>query len=78
MTGIASARRLVVKVGSALVVGADGATADRAWLANFAADVAALRQRGQQVLVVSSGAWASSAAPRCRKSRPPPPRASRP
>jgi glutamate 5-kinase len=58
MSGIASARRLVVKVGSALVVGADGATADRAWLANFAADVAALRQRGQQVLVVSSGAVA--------------------
>jgi glutamate 5-kinase len=51
------ARRLVIKVGSALVVGEAGA-ADRAWLAAFAADAAHLRGRGQQVLVVSSGAVA--------------------
>ena len=57
MTDLASARRIVVKVGSALVVGEDGA-ADRAWLAGFCADVARLRARGQQVLVVSSGAVA--------------------
>ena len=56
MSGLAAARRIVVKVGSALLVGADGA--DRAWLAAFAADVARLRHRGQQVLVVSSGAVA--------------------
>ncbi|HEY0436102.1 MAG TPA: glutamate 5-kinase [Phenylobacterium sp.] len=56
MTNLASARRIVVKVGSALLVGAQGA--DRAWLAAFAADVARLRARGQQVLVVSSGAVA--------------------
>ncbi|MDB5467272.1 MAG: glutamate 5-kinase, partial [Phenylobacterium sp.] len=54
MSSLADARRIVVKVGSALLVGADGA--DRAWLAAFAADVARLRARGQQVLVVSSGA----------------------
>ena len=56
MTGVASAKRIVVKVGSALLVGPDGA--DRAWLAGFAADVARMRARGQQVLVVSSGAVA--------------------
>ena len=54
---LASARRIVVKVGSALLVGPDGA-AHGAWLADFAADVARLRARGQQVLVVSSGAVA--------------------
>jgi len=57
MTGLASARRIVVKVGSALLVGQDG-QADAHWLHAFAADVARLRERGQQVLVVSSGAVA--------------------
>ena len=53
---LGAAKRIVVKVGSALLVGPDGA--DAAWLAAFAADVARLRARGQQVLVVSSGAVA--------------------
>lgn len=56
MSGIAAAKRIVVKVGSALLIGPDGA--DHAWLHAFAADVARLRARGQQVLVVSSGAVA--------------------
>jgi len=51
---LGAARRLVVKVGSALVVGADGP--DRHWLGAFAADLARVRERGAQVLVVSSGA----------------------
>ncbi len=55
---LARARRVVVKVGSALVVDARTGTPDRAWLAAFAADAARLRARGQQVLVVSSGAVA--------------------
>jgi glutamate 5-kinase len=57
VSGLAAARRIVVKVGSALLVGPDG-TADSHWLHAFAADVARLRARGQQVLVVSSGAVA--------------------
>ncbi len=57
MSALAAARRLVVKVGSSLLVGEDGA-AHRAWLADFTADLARLRARGQQVLVVSSGAVA--------------------
>ncbi len=57
-SGLAVARRVVVKVGSALVVDpATGAPA-RDWLAAFAADAARLRERGQQLLVVSSGAVA--------------------
>ncbi len=56
MKELARAKRIVVKVGSALLVGEDGA--DRHWLATFASDVARLRARGQQVLVVSSGAVA--------------------
>ena len=56
MSGLASARRVVVKVGSSLLIGQDGANGH--WLAAFAADVARLRARGQQVLVVSSGAVA--------------------
>jgi glutamate 5-kinase len=54
---LAAARRIVVKVGSTLLVGADGA-ADAHWLHAFAADIARVRERGQQVLVVSSGAVA--------------------
>ncbi|WP_374534600.1 glutamate 5-kinase [Phenylobacterium sp.] len=56
MTGLDRARRIVVKVGSALVAGEAGP--DTAWLAAFAADLARLRARGQQVLVVSSGSIA--------------------
>jgi glutamate 5-kinase len=56
VSGLADARRIVVKVGSALVVGEDGP--DRHWLGAFAADLARVRARGQQVLVVSSGAVA--------------------
>jgi glutamate 5-kinase len=55
---ITRARRIVVKVGSALVVDAQAGVPDRAWLAAFAADAARLAGRGQQVLVVSSGAVA--------------------
>jgi len=52
--------RLVVKVGSALLVGAEGAPR-RAWLAALVGELAAARARGQQVIVVSSGAIALGA-----------------
>lgn len=52
------ARRIVVKVGSALLADADEGVAKRAWLETLAADVAAIRARGQEVLLVSSGAIA--------------------
>ncbi len=55
---LARARRLVVKIGSALVVDADAAAPRRDWLASVAADIARLRARGIEVSVVSSGAIA--------------------
>jgi glutamate 5-kinase len=53
-----AARRIVFKVGSALLVDDATGAADRAWLEAFCADAAALRADGKQVLVVSSGAVA--------------------
>jgi glutamate 5-kinase len=55
---IAQAKRLVVKIGSALVVDPDTAAPRVGWLAGIAADIAALTARGVQVVVVSSGAIA--------------------
>jgi glutamate 5-kinase len=51
--------RLVIKVGSALLV--DKAGARRAWLDALVAEIAAAKQRGQDVIVVSSGAIALGA-----------------
>ncbi|HOB12851.1 MAG TPA: glutamate 5-kinase [Novosphingobium sp.] len=53
-------RRLVVKVGSSLLVGKDGVR--RAWLEGLVAEIAAAKARGQEVIVVSSGAIALGAA----------------
>ena len=55
---LAGAKRIVVKVGSALVADAASGDADRTWLGAFAADAARLMQDGTQLLVVSSGAVA--------------------
>ncbi len=52
------ARRLVVKIGSALVVDGKAATPRTGWLDSVAADIATLRARGVEVIVVSSGAIA--------------------
>ncbi|MEO6389341.1 MAG: glutamate 5-kinase [Croceibacterium sp.] len=57
----AVAKRLVLKVGSALLAGADGKP-DRVWLATLTAEIAQAQLRGQQVIVVSSGAIALGAA----------------
>jgi len=51
--------RLVIKVGSSLLVDADGAR--RGWLAALVAEIAAARKRGQDIIVVSSGAIALGA-----------------
>ncbi len=52
---LSNAQRVVIKIGSSLLVGADGAVR-AAWLKTFASDIAALRAEGKEVLVVSSGA----------------------
>lgn len=53
---IAAARRLVVKIGSALLVAPQGLRMD--WLTALALDVAEARKRGTDVILVSSGAIA--------------------
>ena len=55
---LADARRLVVKIGSALVVDPQAGAPRAAWLAGVAEDIAAARARGTEVIVVSSGAIA--------------------
>jgi glutamate 5-kinase len=55
---LSEAKRVVVKVGSALLVDAEKGRLNRTWLEGFAADVARLHKRGQEVILVSSGAIA--------------------
>ena len=51
-------RRIVIKVGSSLLVDAEAGRLKRAWLASLAADLAQLHAGGRDMLVVSSGAIA--------------------
>jgi glutamate 5-kinase len=55
---LANARRLVIKIGSALFVDQTTGTLDRAWLESVCADVADLHAEGKEVVIVSSGAVA--------------------
>jgi glutamate 5-kinase len=55
---LAAARRVVVKVGSALLVEGAAGSVSRGWLESLALDLAALRRRRQEVVLVSSGAIA--------------------
>ncbi len=55
---LAAARRVVVKIGSALLVEQATGRVNRGWLETLAEDVASLRKRGQEVVLVSSGAIA--------------------
>ncbi|MSO77090.1 MAG: glutamate 5-kinase [Alphaproteobacteria bacterium] len=55
---LAPTRRLVVKIGSALLVDQSSGALRRTWLDALADDVAAAAARGQEVVIVSSGAIA--------------------
>ena len=57
-TPLLQARRIVVKVGSSLLVERSTGQVNRAWLATLAKDIKQLRDAGQEVLLVSSGAIA--------------------
>jgi len=57
-SGLDTAERIVVKIGSALLVDEQGGEIRRDWLNALADDIADLKGRGKQVLVVSSGAIA--------------------
>lgn len=55
---LAKAKRIVVKIGSALLVDEARGSVHRRWLEALADDIARLRRRGQEVVIVSSGAIA--------------------
>jgi glutamate 5-kinase len=53
-----AARRIVIKIGSALFVDQQTGTLDTSWLTALCADVSELRSAGKEVVIVSSGAVA--------------------
>jgi glutamate 5-kinase len=55
---LTDARRVVIKIGSSLLVDASAGCLNREWLEALADEMARFHRRGQQVLVVSSGAIA--------------------
>jgi glutamate 5-kinase len=55
---LAHARRLIVKVGSALLVDGSRGEIRANWLSSLVSDIASLKERGRQIIVVSSGAIA--------------------
>ncbi len=55
---LANARKVVIKIGSALFVDQQTGALDRAWLEGVCADVADLKRAGKDVVIVSSGAVA--------------------
>src|SRR5471032_2081889 len=58
MPTLASFRRIVVKVGSSLLVDQSAGGLKREWLASLAADIAGLHKDKRDIIVVSSGAIA--------------------
>src|SRR5262245_7065648 len=55
---LAKARRIVVKIGSALLVEAETGAVKARWLSSLVEDLATMRAEGRDVIVVSSGAIA--------------------
>jgi glutamate 5-kinase len=55
---LSKAKRVVVKVGSALLVEQKSGTVKQAWLTSLVDDIAALKKKGADVILVSSGAIA--------------------
>jgi glutamate 5-kinase len=55
---LAKSKRVVVKVGSTLLVDSQAGTLKRDWLASLTADIAALKKEGKEIIIVSSGAIA--------------------
>lgn len=52
---LAQAKRIIIKVGSSLLIGDDGHVR-AAWLASLAHDIAALKSQGKEIIIVTSGA----------------------
>ena len=58
LPAIADFRRIVVKIGSSLLVDAEAGRVKEAWLASLVADVAKLHKDEREILIVSSGSIA--------------------
>ena len=55
MATLDKAKRIVVKIGSALLVDLNSGALRQQWLASLAQDIAWLRAKGIDVVIVSSG-----------------------
>ncbi|MBM08521.1 MAG: glutamate 5-kinase [Magnetovibrio sp.] len=55
---ISSSKRIVIKIGSTLLVDPENGAVNRRWLEALAVDIAKCHNRGQQIIIVSSGAIA--------------------
>ena len=55
---LARAKRIVVKIGSSLLVDREAGVLREEWLASVCADIAALKSENREIIVVSSGAIA--------------------
>lgn len=58
LPSIADAKRIVIKIGSALVADIERGRAKSEWMNALAADIAALHAQGKEIILVSSGAVA--------------------
>ena len=52
---LTNTKRIVIKIGSSLIIGGDGHVR-KDWLATLAADIADLKNSGKEIIVVTSGA----------------------
>lgn len=57
-TALKDGKRIVIKIGSALLVDQAHGTVHRKWMESLAEDVAVCRKRGQEIVIVTSGAIA--------------------
>jgi glutamate 5-kinase len=58
LANLTDAKRIVIKIGSVLLVDGDTGRLHRSWLEALASDIERCRKRGQEVIIVSSGAIA--------------------
>ena len=66
---LTAAKRMVVKIGSALLVDDETGAVHHPWLDALCDDIAAAHERGQEVVIVTSGAIAIGRGPLGMKGR---------
>ena len=55
---LVNSRRIVIKIGSSLIVGESSRRLRSRWLASLSRDISRLRKMGKEIVLVSSGAIA--------------------